>query len=405
VAPISTNRLAYLDGIRAVAILEVVYRHVWDKLGPPEIFIPTIFGTFATHEAIYNLQFGINLFFVLSAFLLSQIWLRAWYTDAPKPDYFYHLGSRFLRILPAYYLAVLLSIAIVFRNNLGQILDIFHHYSFQLLTMLTLTHTLFPTTTWAFDNPVLWTLTITAIFYLLLPLLVLATAGKRWYIFLPVAFLVSIGWYVLSVKFAPSLEATFASSGIVPTVEPEKYLARQFPAYLFDFTTGITLANMYVRKKLEVSQDAVAEWPVRPTLSSWFAPIGLIILAGVGLAPDRGTLLRELLHIPMTLAWGLILASVLFGRSSVLRTLLSWKPLRIIGIISYSVYLCHWPILRWVFGLAIMQTLSYQQLLISGFTIVVIFIITCGMVLYVLIERPFLKAKSVFVRNLERNAI
>src|SRR6185295_16799069 len=61
----------------------------------------------------HELRLGLVLFFVLSGFLLFRPWVRAALTGAPGPRVGHYLLRRAARILPAYYLAVAGSIALL----------------------------------------------------------------------------------------------------------------------------------------------------------------------------------------------------------------------------------------------------------------------------------------------------
>lgn len=94
-----------LDSLRGIAILLVLCFHgfnypglVWSQFkGPARVFITASFGGWT----------GVYLFFVLSGFLITGILLDS----KPKPHYYRRFYiRRALRILPAFYLILLLLI-------------------------------------------------------------------------------------------------------------------------------------------------------------------------------------------------------------------------------------------------------------------------------------------------------
>src|SRR6266511_2705806 len=103
-------RSTALDALRGSAALGVFAFHAWlysmpvpaagNRNGP---------GDFALHE----LRLGLVLFFVLSGFLLYGPWAAAGLGDGRAPRLAGYLRRRAARILPAYYAALVGSIALL----------------------------------------------------------------------------------------------------------------------------------------------------------------------------------------------------------------------------------------------------------------------------------------------------
>jgi peptidoglycan/LPS O-acetylase OafA/YrhL len=94
-----------LDTVRGIAILLVVFFHGFSKVssvglsGPPRLFV------LATRTG----WVGVNLFFVLSGFLITGILLDS----RERPRYYRNFYlRRALRILPAYYLLLLVLLIV-----------------------------------------------------------------------------------------------------------------------------------------------------------------------------------------------------------------------------------------------------------------------------------------------------
>lgn len=91
------GRIIELDSLRAAAILAVMCYH--------EISFPFL------HRWTVNGWIGVDLFFVLSGFLITGILLRS----KNKPDYFRRFyGRRLLRIFPPYYAFLTLTLIVTF---------------------------------------------------------------------------------------------------------------------------------------------------------------------------------------------------------------------------------------------------------------------------------------------------
>ena len=101
--------LPELEGLRGVAAWGLVLYHTWVfssgsalawDLGPATVFLPA-------------LQSSVVLFFVLSGFLLYRPFAAALAAGEPFPSVRAYFRNRALRILPAYWVVVLVSSAVL----------------------------------------------------------------------------------------------------------------------------------------------------------------------------------------------------------------------------------------------------------------------------------------------------
>src|SRR5580704_18831604 len=111
-----TARIPELDGLRGVAISLVVVFHSF-YYSPPPGHHPTglIRSTFVFLERFFAIGWtGVDLFFVLSGFLIGGILLDV----RASPNYFktFYI-RRFFRIVPLYYLWLFCLIALVFLGD------------------------------------------------------------------------------------------------------------------------------------------------------------------------------------------------------------------------------------------------------------------------------------------------
>ena len=102
------GQIPELDGLRGIAILLVILRHavhpIYEqhgqilKLGNWDIAIPLLNG-----------WMGVDLFFVLSGFLITHHLLRRWPTKLNRSFALRYWSKRILRTFPAFYAAVLIA--------------------------------------------------------------------------------------------------------------------------------------------------------------------------------------------------------------------------------------------------------------------------------------------------------
>ena len=95
-----------LDGLRAVAILLVLSTHIAQHI-PGLIFAP---GPIGWTRPLNNGWIGVDLFFVLSGFLVGGAVLRSIADDRFSFRRFYL--RRFFRIIPAYF-TVILAVCVI----------------------------------------------------------------------------------------------------------------------------------------------------------------------------------------------------------------------------------------------------------------------------------------------------
>ena len=151
--PHSTNRVFGLDLLRAVAIMSVVCAHGFVVLYPHLVGVLGIFG----HGGFY----GVELFFVLSGFLIGQILIRQGLGLGRIANVAVFYVRRWFRTLPLFFLFLGINVwlELQFRQHRVGFSEILSHGLF--LRNLTAFHmTFFPES---------WSLAIEEWFYLLFP--------------------------------------------------------------------------------------------------------------------------------------------------------------------------------------------------------------------------------------------
>ncbi len=281
----SLQRIGQLDGVRGVAILAVFLNHALNaKL----------------------LWMGVDLFFILSGFLITGVLLNA--KQHSLRGYFAKFyARRARRILPPYLLTLLVASAI-FGLAWTQ-----HWYFYILLTnLIGPLHIPAPV---AFAP--LWSLAVEEQFYLFWPFAVYFLSERR---------LAQLA--VSLVVLAPMLRAVFHFQSYEPV-----YCLTPFRMDLLAVGALLCLAYRHMPSRIE---------RLGPTFGMFSAVSGiggLVLLDRCGITTGGNTRIGNSLILECTLFVCLgVMLWALSGRSV---RVLQWEPLRYIGKISYTMYLVH----------------------------------------------------------------
>lgn len=300
-----------VDGLRGIAVLSVILFHIDPGLLP---------GGFV----------GVDVFFVISGFLISLNILREVAEGRFSIGDFYR--RRIKRIAPAL-LLVLCATVIAAQWFLGAV-DAERAAESGLWSLLSLGNVYFwlhqDTSYFAAasnEKPLLhlWSLGVEEQFYLIWPLVLLACAKvDRTLLALGMA-VVALGSIALAAHVYPT-DASF-SYYMLPTRAGELLI-------------GAIVAVIVMR------------WPVllRRTGATVAASVGLILLVVSLFWIDERVPFPGWTALLPTLGTALLIYSDHCGRSWV-TTLLTVRPLWWVGLVSYSAYLWHWPLLAfWRYG-------------------------------------------------------
>ena len=239
----------YLDGIRALAVVMVFFRHAWGHSGGPRLNLYFIDAS----APVAMFSTGVDLFFVLSGFLLARSYLAADFADRPRPSLKRYYVQRILRIGPPYWVTLFLVVFLLtpwliprqaIYSAYGAICVLVHVFFGQGVYLPAYG-------SWTVETP-FWTLTSEMIFYLLLPAMIVLFVRRRWLISLPLTLVVSLGW-LHGCRYGFSGLVSFLQNhslyGGFDPLSVRFFLAHTFPSYLFHFAIGITACNLALRRE------------------------------------------------------------------------------------------------------------------------------------------------------------
>ena len=337
------GEIGAIEGLRGLAVAAVVLFHYCVvRAGHADPWNDFVASHRALEIVVCNGYLGVDLFFLITGFLLVLPWERHRRLDLAAPDARSFYLRRVRRILPAYYvhLAVLFF---VFLPLLWSV-DSWRRDSGFLATNLaahaTFVHYLTAVTAGSLNiNGALWTLAIEAQYYLLLPFFAVAfvRAPRRWIAgFVAIAIL----WRLGAIHdFAPLVawQLRLGSPWNVGEGEVRHLLATQLPGYLAHFALGIALGLAWMASR---------EW--KPAPATRLASALLSVASALMLAAIYGGFLAsEPAWSWLTTAALLVgvLQAPLVAAPRVGEKLLGAVALRAVGRVSYSMYLYHLPLI------------------------------------------------------------
>jgi len=288
-----------IDGLRAVAVLMVVLNHL--NLGVRGGFV------------------GVDVFFVISGYLISSMILGEMASGAFTLIGFYERRVR--RILPALLLMLMISSAVLVRRLLPWETEAFA--KMLLAALFCVSNLFYEQKGGYFDPPEqfrallhTWSLAAEEQFYIVFPLLLVGI--RRWF---PSRLRTAIvGLALVSLAIAE-----------VVVLRDSRAAFFESPLRAWEFLTGTLIALGFANALHNRWQREAA------------SAAGLLLIVLPGLFYNNGTVFPGLMAIPPCAGAALVIAAGEKG-DSVSGRCLSWRPLVFIGLISYSLYLWHWPI-------------------------------------------------------------
>lgn len=368
--------------MRALAAFLVVGHHLNALVGPRLLHVDTPIGAVETTHLFTVGWVGVNVFFVLSGFLLTVHLLYRLRVGTPAEVLRSYLAARVYRVVPAYWAQIVILFVAAWVAS-GTIPYWARYIPAHLVFLQN-------TSLQSFDaiNGVYWSLPVEFMFYLILPILAFRVIGnappKR---MVSRAALVAIGAIAVTVVWRHFIYRNMAERGF-----PEMFFGlAQLPGFADQFGIGILAGSIFVATG-------------SPAAASRRAGIAGDVATIAGLCG----LVACMYHLHSSIRayhdgkaifdyWGIIAASSIalfvFGAAvggRIARWIFASPVVLFLGAISYSVYLWHLPVAAYL-----ARQLDMKSLDLWGYAALALpAILLVSIASYYLVEKPGMKLRA-----------
>jgi peptidoglycan/LPS O-acetylase OafA/YrhL len=334
-----------------------------------------------TGAMLARFDFGVTIFFVLSGFLLSRPWFLARALGTPPPSVRHYLWKRGLRILPLYWVVVVVALLADPENRDAGWRD--------WLADLTLTQ-LYRPGLLSSSLTHMWSLCTEAAFYVLMPLICLLVLGRA---------------SELRVRSVAVRLGLLSAAGLVWQVLVAQipgyrgHYAQWLPGFLPWFAVGMLFAALSASLAVQPRAHPVDRM-ARDLPGCWILATAAFALACTPAAGPR------LLLVPggweagtkvvlYTVAAAFYLLPLVFGpeRDGWVRQQLGGPVPQWLGDISYGIFAIHMFVLNMVFRLLDLQVFTGRFLTVVVLTLGIS--IAAASASYYLFEKRVLRLKNI----------
>ena len=343
-----------IDGLRAIAVLSVVLYHAQIALGE--------------HKLLSGGFIGVDVFFVISGYLISTIVVRDIANNSFSIANFYERRGR--RILPALFTVILASAPLAWMVLLPKA---FKEYAWSILASLGFaSNFLF----WQEDSytaepsllkPFLhtWSLSVEEQFYLFFPLLMLLL------------------WRFAKPLLVPIVAALFLASLATAEIGSRAFSDANFfllPSRAWEMLIGTLIAVQELVRNGRYPSILFKKPQLSEFVQNFLPKLGLVLIIGSLLLFDGSTPHPSLLTVfPIV---GCVLIIQFANPAELVTRCLSARIMTSVGLISYSLYLWHFPLFAFA---------RVQNILHGNVDKLLIIVLSIGLAIlsYLFIEKPF----------------
>jgi len=375
--PTKKSRFPCFDGLRAFAALTVLAVHT--------TFVSGFTGRSGVGNYAARLEIGVSVFFVISGFLLYRQFAVSHFDHSDRPAVTSFWVRRLKRIIPAYWLAFVV-VTYVFHA------DFVHHGFGALLIYLGFAQIYLPHYAVTGITQA-WSLCTEMSFYFALPLWAMLVGRRRRDPGSQMRVeLAGLGALVaVSVMYRAIV---MQAHGVVALTMPN-----WLPGYADLFALGMLLAVVSAWSQATGRRPRILWHPALPWVSWSVASLMFVAVSNIGLPLTPITNSPLGLSLARQTLYGLfaffVVAPAVVGpqESGAIRRLLAFRPVALIGAVSYGIYLWHeaWItlFLRWtgdrLFTIPLWEITAFAGGLAT----------LSATVSYLLLERPILRSRRL----------
>jgi peptidoglycan/LPS O-acetylase OafA/YrhL len=373
-------RFEELEAYRGVAALLIVVFHAYQFSKQGTGAARYVYEGKPLHALFHNLEAAVAWFFVLSGFLVFLPFARAAIDQKRPQSARGFLVRRAIRILPTYYVAILIVWTSRYTGFPGQWTDLAEHLTFTQIFDRRYTF-------WTIGPA--WSLAVEVWFYvavaLIGPLLYrvcgrLRTAG-------------ACAWLLAAVVgLIGAASAGFKIWAYWVAKIPES----NSPVYFGPLAKADGLA---IGMLLVIAAAVLGGRRLAPAAAIAGALAGVAVMAASFLLRDRSEVVRVFFHTFNAVGFGLLLAATVIGPAGSVWARLLARPLfRWLGIFSYSIYLWHEPIMLWMGERGWLIQARPDAFPLNA-AILCVLAVVAGAIGYWALEQPTMQLRHLFDRN------
>lgn len=362
----NNQRIFGLDVVRASAILMVVFSHVYYLIDSSTSLLISVSGLFGF--------FGVELFFVLSGFLIGTILLKKYISESfSYKEIFVFLKRRWFRTLPTYYLVLILNIivALVFGYSIdgwASYFVFFQNFTDYKINFFTES----------------WSLSVEEWTYLLIPFVLIFTwkifKNNKKISFITTVLLLILFFHIL--RYFVYLENTF-SDMTTWNSNLKSLTIYRIDSILFGFVTA--WLHMFYKEFLHKYKGYMF------IISLHLFPFQFVIMNVLGFDIVATPLYYKVFYFTLT-SFTIFLALPLFVYWNTSKSIFR-RPIQLLSKVSYSMYLLHYSIIT-VLLKYVISNIDFQFPNIFIITFYIFITILSSFFLYRLYEKPMMDLRD-----------
>ncbi len=389
--PPGNPRFPLFDSLRALAALSILMVHAAIFAGSSESWFWPL---------VAHLDIGVPFFFLLSGFLLYRPMLAARVLGAPATRLRTYAKRRFLRIAPAYWVALTVLTLIVglngvFTGNWWVYYGLLSNYP-----VYTPSADCQDPLTRAFSCGIAptWSLAIEVLFYLVLPFFALGMAWlTRWLRRVP---WLAVELAVLAFFSGFSVAIQNGTGSGHPDLYSWLFFSPLGRAWWFAVGMGLAAVSVWIQERDREPRAVgwISEFPWVPWVLAILLYLGaalFILEPGPSLAGpvgDRSLYLFQ--YVLVGVIAGLVLLPAIFSGDGdgIPQRVLAHPTLSWLGLVSYGIFLWHFPIILELTSRGVPDWWPEMAFpILVGLTLAITLV--CAALSYYLLERPLMRRK------------